>query len=120
MADHNELGIMGEEIALEYLLKKGNKILKKNYRFGRNEVDLILKDQNEIVILEVKTRSNPFMAGPEKTVTRSKQRAIIQVAQDYVETHNMDEEVRFDIVSILIHNGETKVDHIKDAFYPTL
>lgn len=120
MADHNELGKIGESIALDYLKKEGGKILNTNYRFKRNEVDIIMLDGDELVVVEVKTRSNPFMAGPEKTVTRSKQRAIIQVTQEYIENHNRKEEVRFDIVSILIHNNQTKGDHIKDAFYPTL
>ena len=67
MAAHNELGKIGEDIARKYLLKKGNKLLKKNYRFGRHEVDMILFNGKEIVVVEVKTRSSPFMAGPEKT-----------------------------------------------------
>lgn len=120
MAEHNELGKLGEDIARKFLLKKGNELLKRNYRFGRHEVDMILFDGKEIVVVEVKTRSSPFMAGPEKTVTKKKQRSMIKVAQFFMDSEERDEEVRFDIVSVLIQQDKQEIEHIEDAFYPTI
>jgi putative endonuclease len=120
MADHNELGIKGEKIALEFLQKKGFEILKRNYRFMRGEVDVIAKKNGRLRIVEVKTRQSHYLAGPEVTVTKKKQRAIIKVANAYIELNNFDGETQFDIISIVLNDKTLDLEFLEDAFYPVL
>ncbi len=120
MADHNDLGTKGEELALQYLRKKNYKILKTNWRFGKNEIDIIATDDKILVIAEVKTRSSRFYGEPEVFVTRTKQRFLIKAAHAYIMQTNSDLETRFDIVAVVITQSETEIHHIENAFYPTL
>ena len=120
MAEHNELGKQGEEIATTYLLKQGYIILDVNWRAGRNEIDIIAKDKDFLVIIEVKSRSSSTFSEPEEAVTREKQQALIRAANAYVFRKNINLEVRFDIISIIHNKNETRVNHLKDAFYPRL
>jgi putative endonuclease len=120
MSEANELGKQGEEIATTYLLKKGYKILETNWRAGRNEIDIIARDNDFLVIVEVKSRSNDTFAEPEEAVTRDKQQALIRAANAYIFRKNINYEARFDIISIIHNKNETRVNHLKDAFYPRL
>lgn len=120
MAEHNALGERGEKIALDYLSERGYVLLEKNYHFKHLEADLIMKLDELLVVVEVKTRQSDFMAAPEITVTRKKQKGIIKVANAYIFDNDLDCETRFDIVSIITNEKETTIEHIPDAFYPTL
>lgn len=120
MASHNELGALGEQIALEYLLGLGYQILETNWVCGHKEVDIIAKDDDTIVIVEVKTRRSSFLVEPEATVDIFKQRHLIWAANTYVNRYQYDLDVRFDIISIVIdRNNEKRIEHIQDAFYPS-
>mgnify|MGYP000689652539 CR=1 FL=1 len=119
MASHNELGRVGEECAAAYLANSGYTILEKNYRFDRAEVDLICQFEQELVVVEVKTRQSTYLAGPEETVTLSKQKSIIKAVNQYIRENEIDLECRFDIISILLNKKEFQLDHLEDAFYPT-
>ncbi|MFC2102143.1 YraN family protein [Bacteroidota bacterium] len=118
MGEIHELGKRGEELAALYLKEKGYKILETNWRFGRNELDLIAEDGNTLVVAEVKTRQSSTFTQPETAVTREKQRSIIRSANAYVRWKRRNIEVRFDIVSIIIQGDNVTVNHIPDAFYP--
>lgn len=120
MAEHNELGKQGEELAAEYLAAKGYTILETNWRKARYEIDLIARNNQTIVVVEVKTRSGNYFGDPEIFVTRQKQKQIIKAANAYINQHNIDEEVRFDIISVIYTGKNPVVKHISDAFYPTL
>ncbi len=120
MAGHNELGEKGERLAKDYLIKKGYEILTTNYRFKHLEVDIIAKYKNELIIVEVKTRQNDYLAGPEDTVTKGKQKSIVKVANAYILENDLDIDTRFDIISIILNDKETTIEHLEDAFYPTL
>ncbi|MCD4697245.1 MAG: YraN family protein [Bacteroidales bacterium] len=120
MAKHNILGKKGEELAARYLTEKGYRILEKNWRFGKDEIDIIAKHNDTIVIVEVKTRSTDFFGDPEDAVTDRKQQFLIRAAEEYVIQNKIDEELRFDIISIIIKNEKQTIRHIEDAFYPTL
>jgi putative endonuclease len=120
MAEHNDLGKRGEELAAEYLAKKGYRILEKNWRMGRNEIDIIAMDGKFLVVAEVKTRTSAAFGEPEMAVTREKQRALIRAANTYVRYKNIHSEVRFDILSVIISKSSEQIHHIEDAFYPTL
>ncbi len=120
MAEHNELGKKGEEIALQHLKKNQYTILETNWRFGKDEVDIVAKQDEMLVIVEVKTRSSNFLVEPEFAVTKKKQRFMIRAANAYIEEKDVNLECRFDIISIIVYSNNTVLEHIEDAFYPTL
>jgi putative endonuclease len=120
MAQHNELGEKGEQLAKDFLIKKGYQILTTNYRFKHLEVDIIAKYNKELIVVEVKTRASEYLAGPEDTVTKGKQKSIVKVANAYILENDLDIDTRFDIISIILNEKETKIEHLEDAFYPTL
>jgi putative endonuclease len=111
-----ELGLWGENEALAFLSKKGYRLIDRNIRFKKYEVDLVLEDGDDLVIVEVKARCTSQIGEPWRAVTRSKQRQIITVADRYVQTHQIDRNVRFDIVSIVHNQYQTSIEHIADAF----
>ena len=113
-----ELGIYGENLAVTYLIKKGYRIIERNYRFKKNEVDIICLDNEILVIVEVKTRQTAEIGEPWRAVTRNKQKQIIQVANHYLQYNQIDRETRFDIVSIVHNSYRTDIEYIPDAFYP--
>jgi putative endonuclease len=119
MAEHNELGRIGEERAVEFLERIGYQILERNYTFDRSEIDIVCQDEEEIVVVEVKTRASSYLAGPEETVTKGKQNSIIKVANQYIRENEIDLECRFDIVSIILNKRDFQLEHLKDAFWPT-
>lgn len=118
MAAHNDLGKTGEEIAAHYLTEKGYKILETNWRFHRNELDLIAEEGNILVVAEVKSRTSNVLMEPELAVTREKQRAIIRSANAYVRWKHRNMEVRFDVITVILHGDKVTINHIPDAFYP--
>jgi len=118
MAEHIDLGKKGEQLAVEFLQKKGFQIIERNWRLGKNEIDIIARDGKFIVVVEVKTRTSNQLMEPETAVTRDKQKALVRAANAYVRYKNIDSEVRFDIISILIVKDTPKINHIPDAFYP--
>ncbi len=120
MAEFHEIGKTGEELASDYLAKKGYKILETNWRKGPLELDIIARTKDTLIIAEVKTRSTNYFGEPEEFVTRSKQKNLIKAANGYISEHNLDLETRFDIISILKKGQQYQVYHIEDAFYPTL
>ncbi|HLS11221.1 MAG TPA: YraN family protein [Flavobacteriaceae bacterium] len=117
MAKHNELGEIGEEMAVEYLSDKGYVILERNYRFDRAEVDIIAQDNEQIVIVEVKTRTSDFFGDPQEFVSPGKIKQLVKVADHYLISKEIDRETRFDIVAILVNKKEQSIEHFIDAFY---
>ena len=120
MAEHNDLGHEGEERAREYLRSLGYEILECNWRFGSEEVDIIAKEGDTLVIAEVKTRSSNYFGEPEIAVTTKKKKTLVRAADAYIRYKKIDLEVRFDIISVIIGSGKCSINHIPDAFYPTL
>ena len=112
----DELGNWGEEYSVIYLQKKGYEVVERNYRFQKNEIDIIAKFGNNLIIVEVKTRQTAEIGEPWRAVTKSKQKQIIKVANQYVQAHQIDLDVRFDIVSIVHNSYRTEIDHIEGAF----
>ncbi len=113
-----ETGNMGEDLAAKFLLKEAYKILERNWHFGKNEIDIIARDGEFLVFVEVKTRRSASFGEPEAFVTRAKQRATIKAANGYIMIKNLDLEARFDIVSVLYNGNSYDVKQIKSAFYP--
>lgn len=118
MAKHNETGINGEQIAENFLLKKGYRILEKNRRFGRKEIDLIALKDDIIVFVEVKTRSSSRFGYPEEFVTAKKQQFLKEAATTFLYDNTQYQRLQFDIISIILSGGTVKeILHFEDAFY---
>lgn len=120
MAQHNDTGVKGEELAAGFLEKKGYSILEKNWRFKNLEADIIAIFSKTLVIAEVKTRKSNYFGEPETFVNKQKQKNLIKAAHEYIQRNQLDVEVRFDIISIILGDSQTKINHIEDAFYPLL
>ncbi len=120
MAEHNQLGQKGELLARAFLQEKGYEILEVNWRYQKAELDIVAKFENVLAVVEVKTRSSTTFENPKEAVTLKKQKLIVKAANAYIQEKNIELECRFDIVSILIQNGEVTSEHIEDAFYPLL
>src|SRR5690606_10214805 len=117
MADHNELGALGEEEAVKFLIKNGYRIKERNWRFAKAELDIIAENDEWLVMITVKTRSNDAFGNPEEFVSRAKQKHLIRAANRYLELFPTDKDTRFDIISIVIE-PKFLLEHIPEAFYP--
>ena len=118
MSKHNELGIKGEILALDFLEKKGYSILEINWRFEKTEVDIIARDKNTLVIIEVKTRTGSMFGFPEQAVGPQKQKNLAIATEEFLERNNLDMDVRFDVISVTIKPDKPEIYHIEDAFFP--
>lgn len=116
MAQHNDTGKLGETLAQRYLIENGYAILDTNWRLGKVEADIIAYREGMVVFVEVKTRTTPDYGEPIDSVTRTKQRAYIRLANAYMLRRNRDEEVRFDIIGIYIVGAGYRIEHETDAF----
>lgn len=116
MATHNELGKKGELLAANYILKKGYTILEKNWRYLKAEIDIIAQTENTLVIIEVKTRSSDFFGDPQDFINDKKIKLLVQAANEYVISRNLDVEVRFDIIAVLLNSKTKKIEHLESAF----
>ena len=117
MAEHNDLGIKGEQIACDFLLEKGYKILAKNYRFQKAEIDIIAQKDDVLAVVEVKTRTSAYFGNPQDFVTKKKILLLLKATNHYIDKNDLDLEIRFDIIAILIKNGKTSIEHLEEAFY---
>lgn len=115
------LGRRGERLAIDYLCAAGWRIIERNYRFGRREVDLIVQKGGLLAFVEVKTRAGDGCGHPEEAVTWKKRREIEAVAAEYlVRNPAADAFVRFDVIAIEVasHGGVTRLEHVADAWRP--
>lgn len=117
MAQHNNLGIKGEILAVEFLEKNNYQILERNYRFDKAEVDIIAQTSNILAIVEVKTRSSSEFGNPEEFVKPKQIKNLVKAVDEYVTFNNLDLEVRFDIIAIIKNKDELKIEHLENAFY---
>lgn len=117
MADHNDFGKIAENLAAGHLQKSGYRILARNFRFQKAEIDIIAEKDEFIIIVEVKARSTDAFMLPQEAVTKTKMRSIVSAANHYLEESGKQNEVRFDIISVLPdENRNLIIDHIIDAF----
>ncbi len=116
MAEHNETGKRGEEQAADYLASKGYIIREKNWRKGYLEVDLIAEDGSVLVFVEVKTRRDLIHGLPEEAVTRKKEKHLLEAAEAYLDQMGLQNEIRFDIVSVWERGAGVSINHIQEAF----
>lgn len=120
MAQHNDFGKKGEKLAAEFLEKNGYEILHTNWISGKNEIDIIAKTPELLVIVEVKSRSTRKFSAPEAAVTDAKIRRLTQAAEDFLRENDVDLPVRFDVISVVSAGENAEIQHIEDAFFPLL
>ena len=116
-----DFGHQCEFMACRYLEKQGYLIQETNWRCGHKEIDIIAKDGEILVIVEVKARKSEDFTNAEDAVDEKKMRNLIKAAHSYILIKNLDCETRFDIITVILdNNGEYKLNHIKDAFLPII
>lgn len=117
MAEHNELGKFGEELAVEFLQQNGYEILETNWTFQKAEIDIIAQKENTLAVVEVKTRSSIEFGLPQDFVKPKKIQLLVKAINEYVISNDLDVEVRFDIIAIYKEDKEYKLEHIEEAFF---
>lgn len=117
MAKHYELGKKGEQIAVDFLIKQDYLILERNWRFRKAEVDIIAQKEGILAIVEVKTRSTNEFGNPQDFVKKKKIKLLVEAVNEYVIQHDLDIEVRFDIIAITKNTNDFDIKHLENAFY---
>lgn len=109
-----EFGKFGENIAAKYLEENGYKIIARNFYCKVGEIDIIAKYKNEIIFVEVKTRSGEKYGLPSEAVNSAKIRHLYNTSKYFLQKNRMcDEYIRFDVIEVLLKNGKFNVNHIK-------
>ncbi|MDW8849713.1 YraN family protein [Flavobacterium sp. MMLR14_040] len=121
MAEHNELGKKGEELAVEYLRENGYKILDRNWIFQKAEIDIIAQKDNFLAVIEVKTRSSTDFGLPQDFVKPKKIQLLVKAINAYINYREKDFEedleIRFDIIAVQKKDETFAIEHLTDAFY---
>ena len=117
MASHNDLGVKGENLAVEYLLNEGYTILERNWRYQRAEIDVLARKNDVLAIVEVKTRSSNAFVAPEDAVNKKKIKLLVMAADAFITQNDLDVEARFDIISVYKNGEKYKIHHKIDAFF---
>ncbi|MBC5862075.1 YraN family protein [Flavobacterium sp. F-328] len=117
MAEHNELGKLGEEMAVEFLQKEGYTILQTNYTFQKAEIDILAQKAGVLAVVEVKTRSSLDFGLPQDFVKPKKIQLLVKAVDAFVTQNDLDLEVRFDIIAIHKNDKSFVIEHLTDAFY---
>lgn len=123
MAEHNDLGKWGEDVAAKYLEDKGYVIFDRDWKTGNRDLDIVARSEDSmwLVFVEVKTRQSHDLSEPEESVDVRKQRNLAIAANVYVKSHTVPPGIRFDIVTVIgTPSGKVQVAHIEDAFNPML
>jgi putative endonuclease len=120
MNESLSLGQHGEDLAVAHLVESGYKILQRNWITGKHEIDIIAEKDNFIVFIEVKTRSADYLVHPRDAVSVQKQKSMVLSADIYIKRYKTNKECRFDVISVLKDGSKNEIEHITDAFYPTL
>ncbi|TWO33883.1 endonuclease [Seonamhaeicola sediminis] len=117
MAQHNDLGKKGEQLAVDFLLKNNYDIIERNYRFEKAEVDIIAQKDDTLAIIEVKTRSTVDFGDPQDFVKPKQIKNLVKAVDEYVTVNDLDVEIRFDIIAIVKEGNQYNIEHLEDAFY---
>jgi putative endonuclease len=121
MNEPQNLGQMGENLAVKYLEERGYRIRHRNWRSGKNEIDIIAENIELVVFVEVKTRTTDYLGDNRDLISADKQKIIIYVANSYINRYDINKEGRFDVIIVVAKGKDLEVEqHIENAFYPTL
>ena len=112
-------GAAAEDFALHYLEARGLQLVARNFRCRGGELDLILRDGEQLVFVEVRSRRSSQFGTPAESVTRSKQQKVLRAAALYLQRYNLNFPCRFDVVAILQTTPEPQIEWIQDAFQLT-
>lgn len=120
---HNcRVGREGEDLSCRYLIGRGHVIIDRNWRAGHLEIDIVSMASDGIHFVEVKSRTVPFEAQPQESVTRSKQRKLYAAARRYLACRDSmlagEMECHFDIISVIFRRGRADIRLFPDAFIP--
>lgn len=113
----DQLGKYGEDLAAAYLQTQGYRIVKRNYRFRKAEIDILAFKDQLLVVVEVKTRNSKDFGDPQSFVSKAQVQLLVQAADHYLQEQQLDAEVRFDIIAVIKNKHEQKIEHLEDAFY---
>ncbi len=119
MAEHLMLGKAGEDAAVAYLEKNDYAIRHRNWRRGHLEIDIVAIKNNEIIFIEVKTRKDNDYGEPFEAVDAKKATRLMRAADTYIKLYELDQSIRFDILSVTGDGTNFEIEHIEEAFYPT-
>ncbi|WP_010519020.1 YraN family protein [Croceivirga radicis] len=117
MGQHNEFGRQGERLAVDFLNKKGYRILERNYRYLKAEIDILALKEDTLAVVEVKTRSSNYLQDILETVSSKKMKLLVAAADNYITNIDLDLDVRFDVITILKEKQGFKINHVENAFY---
>lgn len=121
MAQHNTLGKIGEQMAVEHLIRKGYTIRETNWRYNHLEIDIVAQSGNRIIVVEVKTRASAEFASPRETINRDKMMRMIRAARAYLSINQLPHELQFDIITVVGTDASNMtLTHLEDAFFPPL
>ena len=110
----HKLGQTGEDLACYYLSNLGYEIIQRNFRYRKGEIDIIAKDKDEVVFIEVKTRSSGDYGEPAEAVTARKKKHIFRTAQLFLKINNIEDAyTRFDVIEIYFYKNKYYIHHIK-------
>jgi putative endonuclease len=116
--EHIEKGKKSEKIAAEWLSEQGYEIICHNWRYNKKEIDIIAKEKNVLVFVEVKSKSFWSEENPGDIVPMRKQKFLIRAAEAYMNINRIEMETRFDVIFVVYKYEEIMIEHIKDAFGP--
>lgn len=117
MAQHNELGKEGEQVAVNFLQQQGYTILQTNYVYLKAEIDILAQKGDTLAVVEVKTRSSIEFGLPQDFVKPKKIQLLVKAVNEFITLNNLDVHTRFDIIAIHKQNGSHKIEHLEDAFF---
>ncbi len=115
------LGQKAEQVACDYLQQKGLQLITQNYHCRRGEIDLIMRDTDTLVFVEVRARRNDRFGSALESITANKQSRIIATAQQYLQQNRLQQNCRFDVIAVRIQTTADSQNHqvsdwIRDAF----
>ena len=119
MLSTREIGVLAEQHAKEHLLGLGYEILDTNWQFVHLELDIVARDNDQLVIVEVKSRNGIRYEHPSEAITDIKIRRIVEAAEAYIFQKDLHCETRFDVITVIFFGEKPELEHFKDAFYPT-
>lgn len=119
METQREIGDKGEAIARAYLLQKGYSIIAGNWYFGHLELDIVATDGDELVIVEVKSRTGDRYEHPSEALSGKKIRQLVEAAEGFIQQTNWEGSTRFDLITVIFTGSDTyELEHFEEAFLP--